>query len=359
MHWIYPILSGEKKGVLAPVLRGILWLASKPYGSIVAARNWAYDRGLKEAVKVPIPVVSVGNLTVGGTGKTPAVAMIARWFREHQTRVSILSRGYGANPGDQNDEAIELETILPDVPHLQNADRVEAANTAYQELESELAILDDGFQHRRIARDLNIVLVDATEPFGYGFLLPRGLLRESLRSLRRADVVLVTRCNLVSSQRLAEIRSKVQRYAPTAAWVETEHQPVRLRAIDGSVRSLEELNNSAVVAFCGIGNPTGFFETLQQLNSHLVATRAFPDHHPFPMESIQAIRQTMKDCATRPTMMVCTGKDIAKIGVTELDSVPVFALDIELSVIAGWEAFEDRLKSILAKVHQAASHQAI
>src|SRR5262249_5942270 len=144
--------------------------------------------------RAPVPVVSVGNLTVGGTGKTPCVEYVARFYRQLDRRAAILSRGYGS-AGGHNDEALLLEENLPDVPHLQGADRVALAAAAVEELESEVLILDDGFQHRRLVRDLDVVLVDASNPWGYGYLLPRGLLREPKSSLRRASVVLLTRCD--------------------------------------------------------------------------------------------------------------------------------------------------------------------
>ncbi|MBU6174878.1 MAG: tetraacyldisaccharide 4'-kinase, partial [Planctomycetes bacterium] len=166
----------------------MLWCASQPYAAAVTLRNWAFDRGFKKTIGVEIPVVSVGNLTAGGTGKTPTVAFLAKWFRAQNKRVAILSRGYGAGSDGRNDEAKELEITLPDVPHLQSPDRIASARIAVDELGMELLLLDDGFQHRRIGRDLDIVLLDAREPFGFGHLLPRGLLREPLRSLKRADV---------------------------------------------------------------------------------------------------------------------------------------------------------------------------
>ena len=144
------------------------------YGLVVRVRNRAYDGGLFQIRRVDVPVVSIGNLTAGGTGKTPCVEYVARFYRQLDLRVAILSRGYGAASGP-NDEALLLEENLPDVPHLQGADRVETATTAVEELESEVLVLDDGFQHRRLGRDLDVVLIDATCPWGYGHLLPRGL----------------------------------------------------------------------------------------------------------------------------------------------------------------------------------------
>ena len=145
------------------MLRLALRLAEVPYTLAVCWRNGRYDRGAAATHRVSVPVVSVGNLTLGGTGKTPMVQWIARWFRGHGVRVTVISRGYGAEAGATNDEALELEQNLPDVPHLENPDRVEAARLAVAEFESQLILLDDAFQHRQIERDLDLVMLDALE----------------------------------------------------------------------------------------------------------------------------------------------------------------------------------------------------
>ncbi len=165
--------------------RGALALAEIPYAAAVDWRNRRYDCGAT-VQRVGVPVVSVGNLTLGGTGKTPLVEWLARWFADRGVRVVLVSRGYGALPGQPNDEALELAQSLPQVPHLQNRDRVQAALEAIGELGAQLILLDDGFQHRRLARDLDLVLVDALEPFGFGHVFPRGTLREPLAGWRRA-----------------------------------------------------------------------------------------------------------------------------------------------------------------------------
>ncbi len=148
-----------------------------PYRLLVETRNRHYDRAADAAKRVPVPVVSVGNLTTGGTGKTPMVAWLARWFQQRGLRPVIVSRGYGSQNGQPNDEARELAEQLPDVPHLQDADRVRGAQQAIAQHGAQVILLDDGFQHRRLHRDLDIVLVDALQPFGSEHLLPRGLLR--------------------------------------------------------------------------------------------------------------------------------------------------------------------------------------
>ncbi|MGA2798702.1 MAG: tetraacyldisaccharide 4'-kinase, partial [Thermoguttaceae bacterium] len=186
------IVSGRRRGPGAAILRGGLRLAEVPYALAMTWRNRRYDQGKVKIHRAGVPVVSVGNITLGGTGKTPMVQWIARWFRNHNVRVAIISRGYRAEEGGRNDEARELEQKLPDVPHLQNPDRAAAAKIAIEELETQLIVMDDGFQHRRLARDLDIVLLDALEPFGFEHVFPCGTLREPLTGLRRADVVILS-----------------------------------------------------------------------------------------------------------------------------------------------------------------------
>jgi tetraacyldisaccharide 4'-kinase len=147
------LVSGQERGVRASMLRAGLSLTEPLYRFGVGWRNRQFDTGSRKAHRVDVPVISVGNLTVGGTGKTPMVEWLARWFRERGVRVALISRGYGAEAGSRNDEALELEQKLPDVPHLQNPDRVEAAQTAIDEFETQLILLDDAFQHRRIHRE--------------------------------------------------------------------------------------------------------------------------------------------------------------------------------------------------------------
>ncbi len=203
----------------------------------MAVRNAGFDRGWKQIHHAAVPVVSVGNLTLGGTGKTPMVEWLARWYRRRGVRVAILSRGYGQT-GGLNDEGRVLEENLPDVPHLQDPDRVALAGVATRELESELIVLDDGFQHRRLARDVDLVLLDALEPFGLGHLFPRGLLREPIRSLRRA------RCGRLVASRSRRRRptawrfgAEAERQAGPLRWVEARHAPLDLIDGEGSASS--------------------------------------------------------------------------------------------------------------------------
>ncbi len=351
MHW-RDVISGRSRGIGPSLVRAALHAVSYPYRIVVKSRNWLFDRGWKSSFSVSIPVVSVGNLTVGGTGKTPTVAMLAQWFRARGIRVAIVSRGYGAGADGRNDEARELETKLDDVPHLQNPDRYAAATVACEELEMQVIVLDDGFQHRRLARNLDIVLLDASDPFGYGYLLPRGLLRESPRSLRRADVVMLTRCDLVSAQRLADIRTQVQRIAPKTAWVETEHRPIRLKNTSGDHQEIGWLQGRKCFVFAGIGNPLAFLETVRRCGAEIVGSQNFPDHHAFSASNIRQLADTIR---SNPAIeiVLCTGKDLAKIDVPILGERPLWMVEIELTVRAGMPALEDRLNAIVDGIPEA------
>jgi tetraacyldisaccharide 4'-kinase len=296
--------------------------------------------------RAAVPVVSIGNLTVGGTGKTPCVEFVARFYRERDRRVAILSRGYGSGEG-RNDEARVLEENLPDVPHLQGADRVVLARTAIEELESEVLVLDDGFQHRRLARDLDLVLVDATNPWGHGYLLPRGLLREPMSSLRRAGVVVLTRCDQAREDERRRLRQRVARVAPGVPVIETTHRPMGL--VNGERETtLEELRGRPVGAFCGIGNPQAFRRTLIDLGAEVRDFRTYPDHHPYQREDVDALRTWARSLG-KEAAVVTTQKDLVKLRLFRLGDCPLWALRIRFHVEAGEEVLAERLLAALGR----------
>ena len=231
------LVSGRQRSVWATLLRGGLRLAEVPYTWAVRRRNRRYDRNAALTHRVGVPVLSVGNLTLGGTGKTPLVQWIAQWFADRAIPVVVVSRGYGARAGSLNDEARELAAKLPGAPHVQNPDRVAAAQEAIRQFPCRAIILDDAFQHRRIGRDLDVVLLDALEPFGFGHVFPRGTLREPLEGLKRADLVVLSRADMIDAHERAEIRRQVEQIAPTAAWLETRHAPQTLLSAGGKPRA--------------------------------------------------------------------------------------------------------------------------
>jgi tetraacyldisaccharide 4'-kinase len=340
------VVSGQRTGLKASILRGVLRAAEIPYAFAMRRRNRAFDSGRREVHDVGVPVISVGNLTLGGTGKTPMVLWLARWFRDRGVRVALVSRGYKATAGSVNDEARELEQRLPDVPHLQNPDRVVAARLAVGEFDAQTILLDDAFQHRRIKRNLDIVLMDALEPVGFGHVFPRGTLREPLDGLRRADVVVLTRADMIDKIERAKIRGVVERYAPSIAWAECRHAPQALISSSGTEQPIHSLRGRHVAAFCGIGNPAGFRHTLDECGCSVTAWREFPDHyayHPADIETLAGWAQ-----GSPAEMIVCTHKDLVKLAVDELSGRPLRAITIGMEFLAGQEALES---NVLAKCH--------
>lgn len=339
------VISGTRRGVSAACLRAGLAAAATCYGVGVRARNWAFDLKWKRVERAAIPVISLGNITAGGTGKTPFAAYVARWFRERGVRVCLLSRGYGAADGAMNDEALVLEQLCPDVPHLQNPDRVTAARVAVEELESQVLLLDDGFQHRRLARDLDIVLIDALNPWGYGHLLPRGLLREPLSSLVRANLIVITRVDQVSPEEVARIRERIIQDKPV---VEVAFPAARLVNASGATAEFDSLRGSPVAAFCGIGHPEAFRATLAQLGFEVKAFRTFADHHPYSPKDLDELRQWLE--TANVVAAVVTQKDLVKIGVDRLGNVPLWAVEIGTHVVGGNDALERKLNEVLQRV---------
>ncbi len=349
------LVSGEARGLGAACLRGLLWLLAIPYSAVVRWRNWRYDTERANITRVEVPVVCVGNLTLGGTGKTPMVEWVAKQLRSRGLHVALVSRGYRSRPQAQaqaqglpalgsrdaaNDEALELAQRLPNVPHVQNPDRVAAARRAIDEFHAEVIVLDDGFQHRRLARDLDIVLLDAVMPFGFDHLFPRGMLREPITSLHRAGVVILSRADMVDGARRASIRQTVQRLAPNAAWAEVRHAPQYLLSLDGETAPLDELREKRIAAFCGIGNPAGFRHTLDAYGYNVVDLREFPDHHAYTAADVETLSQWATD--VQASALVCTHKDLVKID-NAVGAVKLWAMIVGLEFISGQSDVENAI----------------
>jgi tetraacyldisaccharide 4'-kinase len=339
------IVSGRRRGAGAAMARGVLRMAEVPYTAAVNWRNRRFDRAHSSVERVGAPVVSVGNLTLGGTGKTPMVEWVARWFAARDVFVAIVSRGYGATSGGKNDEALELELSLPGVPHVQNPDRVAGARAAIDADGAQLILLDDGFQHRRLGRNLDIVLLDASAPFGFEHVFPRGMLREPLEGLERAHVVCLTRADHLNAAEREAIRRRVAQLAPEAAWCEAAHVASGLRNVAGETLGAESLAGRRVAGFCGIGNPAAFRRTLESLGAELVWWREFPDHHAYSdadrAEMATAIRASVAE------LVVATRKDLVKLPVETLGERAFWALAIEMQLLAGNAELERALASVL------------
>lgn len=289
----------------------------------VATRRAAFAAGLKRVQRVPVPVVSFGNLTVGGTGKTPAALWLAGWLQERGERPAIVTRGYGGDlrgrvvtvgrdgqslfdPREIGDEAVLLAERFRG-PVVCGADRVAAARLAIEEHDASVVILDDGFQHWRLGRDVDVLLVDGRAGFGNGALLPAGPLREPLGALRRADAIVVTKTS--DGSRVAETLVRLAPGVPTFA---AELKPRSLSVSEDGVlvtRPLGDLVGRRVVTVSAIAQPQSFYELLGQLEVRAVEVLEFPDHHLFTQSDWQRITQA----GHRADLVVCTEKDLVKL----------------------------------------------
>ena len=334
------IVSGRRGGVFASSCRAGLSLLEPFYAAAMSLRNGAFDRGWRSPTRIPVPVISVGNLTAGGTGKTPTVAWVVRTLQSLGATPAIISRGYAGN-GTTNDEMRVLEQLLPGVPQRLNPDRVAAARDLTNATGSDrpsVLVLDDAFQHRRIARDFDLVLVDCLNPWGFGHQLPRGLLREPPRSLRRSSCVLLTRSDQTDEETRLDLLKTIRRW--TSAPVLTSHfQPTHLINSRGEIRPVEPLQHQHAAAFCGIGNPVGFRRTLTGCGIAVPDDRfrAYPDHHAFQPTDFEDIGGWAKSRGAE--CLLTTHKDLVKIPATSLGGIPVWALQIELQ-------FEDHAAEI-------------
>jgi len=247
-----------------------------------------------------------------------------------------------------NDEAMEIAARLPGVRQVQNPDRVAAAREALVDSPRQVLLLDDAFQHRRIARDLDIVLLDALEPFGYEHLLPRGLLREPVSSLARAQVVALSRADAASEPRRREIQSRVRSLAPQALWLELAHQPTALVSHGGVNEPLEAWRGRRVAAFCGIGNPAGFRHTLASCGLQVAGLQELPDHFAYPPRAIADLEAWLRG-QSGIAAAVCTRKDLVKLPRERLAGLPLVALEIELAIAAGQKELEVILAELIAR----------
>ena len=326
------IISGRNREWFADLARIVLVICSVPYAVASGFRNSLYHHGLLRPRSVAAPVISVGNLTTGGTGKTPAVAWLVHTLQAAGYSPGIVSRGYGTLDGAENDEKRMLDELCPGVPHEQNRNRWEAANRILERGQANVLVLDDGFQHRRLHRDLDIVLIDALNPWGYNALLPRGLLRETLSGLRRADIVLITRCELSTSEQISEMIDRIRKFSDVPV-LRTTFSARRFVNSRGDTLSLSQALDKIGFAFCGIGNADGFRRTLMAQGIGLPEERflQFPDHHHYSPEDLKRIvhQATLQGSE----VLFTTRKDLVKIRQDRLENLPVWALEIELKFI--------------------------
>ncbi len=334
------ILSGTKRGVGARVLRGALGAASFPYACAMHVRRWAYGRGLCGARSVSVPVICIGNITTGGTGKTPMVAWVVRQLKDAAKHPTVLTRGY-KSVGGKSDEA-ELLKRLCNVPVIVNPDRVAGARETIIG-GADVCVMDDGFQHLRIRRDLDIVLIDAANPFGYGWCLPRGLLREPLSALRNADAIVITRSDSVDAGDLERLQDRLSVLTTGASIHQGVHRPTKVIDENGDELSLDVLTGKNICAFCGIANPDSFFALLEQLGAELVNRCAYDDHVEYTASVTDDLRRLTGKAEI--DAYVTTQKDLVKLSVRSLGK-PVWTLAAEMEIVGGEAELSERILSV-------------
>lgn len=321
-------IQGGRRGVGASLARAGLEVLSWGWAAGLGLGAAARRLGLARPRALPVPVVSVGNLAVGGTGKTPFVAWLAGRLGAAGHHPGILARGYGPRaPGalGLDDEGAVLRHVLgPNVPQVQDPDRLRAGRVLLDaHPEVDVLLLDDGFQHRHLKRDLDVVLLDATRPFGYGHLLPRGLLRERPAALRRAGAVVLARSERLDAERLETLRGRVHDLTPAPVAVARTEVVGPAAGLDGV----------PVLACCGIGNPQAFVGTLEDLGARVVARRFLPDHGTLPADGWPGILARAR--AAGAERVAITRKDAVKH-----ENLPAEVVVVDVRTVVG-EGAED------------------
>ena len=321
------------------------------YGAAMKARRALYQRGLLRVHETGIPVISIGNITTGGTGKTPLVEWIAGELARRNRQVCILTRGYGrahadrrvivsnrseilSNAETSGDEAMLLaERLQGRAAVISDTDRVAAAHWAIENLGSDVLVLDDGFQHLRLARSLNLVTIDATNPWGSRRLLPAGSLREPLDELARADCVVITRAN--DPGRSEELQREIDQLSNQAVVLRSRMVTCGLRSVGSCSNNLDSLVAPAqfeptpMAAFCGIGNPKSFFAQLQHDGYQLCHMQAFRDHHSYTQTDLDRLVRDSIACGAQT--LLTTAKDEVKLRSLRLD-LPCYVADIAIEI---------------------------
>ncbi len=309
----------------------MLSLLAHIYGWIVASRNRLYDKGVLDTFNLGARTISIGNITTGGTGKTPLVAYVAALLADRGEKVCILTRGYGrkdpkrrvlvsdgvtslADAAAGGDEPVELAQKLlgKSVVVIADADRVGAAEWAKRKFGITAFALDDGFQHRRASRDVDIVCIDATNPFGGGQMLPAGRLREPLDALGRANVIVITHSDLAAD--ISDLRSQISDLAPEAAVFESRAVIRSFVTLDGSA---VERPSGPTFAFCGLGNPESFLEQLRRAGIDLAGTMTFVDHHSYSQADVDEVVRRAKDSGAGK--LLTTAKDAVRLSDLKFD----------------------------------------
>ena len=346
------------------------------YGAITKARNLLYEAGFFKSFSLGVPTVSVGNITVGGTGKTPLVAFVAEILASKGEKVCVLSRGYGRDDPKKRvlvsdsekilvearragDEPFELaQKLLGKAFIVADANRVAAGNWAREKFGITAFVLDDAFQHLRVKREVNIVTIDATNPFGNEKLLPTGILREPLENLKRADAIVITRANL--AENVAGLKARVSKYNSNCPIFVAKNKISGLVDLKNFlIKVQDDINCESQItnhdktsannyqlpiskryfAFCGLGNPNNFFVQLRQESFNIVSTEKFPDHYFYTHKDIAKLEAKARNESAE--ILLTTSKDAVKLNLLKFD-LPCFVVESEM-VFDGENDFSDWL----------------
>ena len=317
------------------------------YGGVMRLRNLLYDRGIRRSYRLPCKVISVGNITVGGTGKTPLIIMLARMLREEGYRPAVLCRGYRGEsrspvnvvsdgtallmtPRDAGDEPVLIARNLGHIPVITGRKRYLTGRQAIEEFGADLLLLDDAFQHRRVRRDIDILLLDSVKPFGNGFMLPRGILREPVTSMKRATLIV-------------ETGSRKEGTTPPAQFLRTGHHPPQplyrghhaprdlVKGTSGESLPLDRIRGKSLCLFSGIAEPERFRTTVASLGGEILEYVTFPDHHSFTEADLARVRDTARTCGAG--MIVTTEKDGIKLFDFPDSVKDIYILRIEMEIL--------------------------
>jgi tetraacyldisaccharide 4'-kinase len=347
MHRIDRFLYQKEKSFGERMLLFPLYLLSLPYEGVVRTRSLFYSLGLLKTRALPCPVISVGNITVGGTGKTPLVMAIAKGLMNREVHVAILSRGYQGkktaepvvsdgktvllSPEESGDEPFLMAQACKEIPVLVGKDRFLNGRIALQRFGVKGMLLDDGFQHLPLYRDINILLIDSHIGFGDHTLLPRGALREPLSHLRRADLFLLTKVE--DPETCQPIEQKIHEIHPSSPVFHSHYEPVSLVGPQGEQEELYALKGKKILALSGIANTNYFTSLLRKYGMKIVREAIFPDHHRYTTKDLSSIKEKGK----RVDCIVTTEKDMVKLRQLPIDHLPLRALRIEVKI---WEEKE-------------------
>ena len=341
--YLLSVMKGQRSSFTAQLITYLLLPWSLVYGlGVFCHRSYYHLRG---AYKAPKPVISIGNITVGGSGKTPLVIWLARNLQNKGFKPVILIRGYMPKASKISDEVDMLNEQMPYMPVMAGADRVGNIRKSIDTLPVDVYICDDAFQHWPLYRDLNIVAIDAVNPFGNGYLLPAGILREPLSSLKRADVFILTKSD--GSSGVQVLSSKLRRINPKALIVESRYKSARaIDVFDAKSMPEDFLKEKRVVGFCGIGEPISFESSLKNSGAKLVKLFTYMDHHVYKKDDIQRM---VKFCHTQEAqVLVTTHKDSVKLRVFkyQFSGIRLVYMPIQLEITKGSDEFIQKVISI-------------